>query len=293
MVLTGGGALLRGLDKRLRHETGMPVHRRHPPGGRARLEEVPRGVRGPAAGPGDVDKPAVARHRGDPATNPLRQAPGRHLGRSLPRHHHRGLPRRGRRTARLGRRGHQQRARSDAARGLRCGPAGQQLLQQPRGLRPSRPGTPSSSGRWRMRGPRSSNQELERQSRISRSDRPADDPPSDDRSGDRERCLQLRWTVTLGAGSDSGIALNMPVVTGASDRPRLVGRVIRVTPISSIVQLLIDRDFAVPATLSTSHEAGIVEGRGEDELGYGWWGPAWRSASPSRVRVHARLQRRG
>jgi rod shape-determining protein MreB and related proteins len=26
MVLTGGGALLRGLDKRLRHETGMPVH---------------------------------------------------------------------------------------------------------------------------------------------------------------------------------------------------------------------------------------------------------------------------
>ena len=26
IVLTGGGALLRGLDKRLRHETGMPVH---------------------------------------------------------------------------------------------------------------------------------------------------------------------------------------------------------------------------------------------------------------------------
>jgi rod shape-determining protein MreB len=26
IVLTGGGALLRGLDERLRHETGMPVH---------------------------------------------------------------------------------------------------------------------------------------------------------------------------------------------------------------------------------------------------------------------------
>jgi rod shape-determining protein MreB and related proteins len=26
IVLTGGGALLRGLDDRLRHETGMPVH---------------------------------------------------------------------------------------------------------------------------------------------------------------------------------------------------------------------------------------------------------------------------
>jgi rod shape-determining protein MreB len=26
IVLTGGGAMLRGLDERLRHETGMPVH---------------------------------------------------------------------------------------------------------------------------------------------------------------------------------------------------------------------------------------------------------------------------
>jgi len=26
IVLTGGGALLRGLDDRLKHETGMPVH---------------------------------------------------------------------------------------------------------------------------------------------------------------------------------------------------------------------------------------------------------------------------
>jgi rod shape-determining protein MreC len=76
----------------------------------------------------------------------------------------------------------------------------------------------------------------------------------------------FEWTVKIGVGSDQGIALNMPVVTGASDGPRLVGRVIRVTPISSEVQLLIDRDFAVPATLSTSREAGIVEGRGEDDL---------------------------
>jgi rod shape-determining protein MreB len=26
IVLTGGGALLRGLDQRLKHETGMPIH---------------------------------------------------------------------------------------------------------------------------------------------------------------------------------------------------------------------------------------------------------------------------
>jgi rod shape-determining protein MreB len=31
IVLTGGGALLRGLDERLRHETGMPVHVGHDP----------------------------------------------------------------------------------------------------------------------------------------------------------------------------------------------------------------------------------------------------------------------
>jgi rod shape-determining protein MreB len=31
IVLTGGGALLRGLDERLRHETGMPVHVAHDP----------------------------------------------------------------------------------------------------------------------------------------------------------------------------------------------------------------------------------------------------------------------
>jgi rod shape-determining protein MreB len=26
LFLTGGGALLKGLDERLRHETGMPIH---------------------------------------------------------------------------------------------------------------------------------------------------------------------------------------------------------------------------------------------------------------------------
>jgi rod shape-determining protein MreC len=83
----------------------------------------------------------------------------------------------------------------------------------------------------------------------------------------------FEWTITIGVGSEDGVAVSMPVVTGASDAPRLVGRVIRVTPISSDVQLLIDREFAVPATLSTSHEAGIVEGRGEDELRMALVGP--------------------
>jgi rod shape-determining protein MreC len=76
----------------------------------------------------------------------------------------------------------------------------------------------------------------------------------------------FEWTITIDRGSADGIEMNMPVVTGASDGPRLVGRVIRVTSISSVVQLLIDRGFGVPARLATSHEAGMVEGRGEDEL---------------------------
>jgi rod shape-determining protein MreC len=76
----------------------------------------------------------------------------------------------------------------------------------------------------------------------------------------------FEWTITIDIGSDDGVGVNMPVVTGAADAARLVGRVIRVTPISSVVQLLIDRGFGVPATLATSHEAGMVEGHGEDEL---------------------------
>ena len=76
----------------------------------------------------------------------------------------------------------------------------------------------------------------------------------------------FEWTITIDRGSDEGIALDMPVVTGASDGPRLVGRVVQVTPISSVVQLIIDRDFAVAGRLSTSHEAGIVVGRGEEDL---------------------------
>ena len=52
VVLTGGGALLRGLDERLRHETGMPVHVADGAArlGRARRRQVRRGVRGAPAG---------------------------------------------------------------------------------------------------------------------------------------------------------------------------------------------------------------------------------------------------
>jgi rod shape-determining protein MreC len=79
----------------------------------------------------------------------------------------------------------------------------------------------------------------------------------------------FEWSITIDGGSVDGIQVDMPVVTGASDGPRLVGRVVRVTPISSVVQLIIDRDFAVAGKLSTSQEAGLVMGRGEDDLRMG------------------------
>ncbi|MDP9118964.1 MAG: rod shape-determining protein MreC [Actinomycetota bacterium] len=76
----------------------------------------------------------------------------------------------------------------------------------------------------------------------------------------------FEWDITIDRGAADGIQVDMPVVTGASDGPRLVGRVIRVTPISSVIQLMIDPDFAVAGRLSTSQEAGLVMGNGEGDL---------------------------
>lgn len=83
----------------------------------------------------------------------------------------------------------------------------------------------------------------------------------------------FEWTVTIDAGSNEGIDENMAVVTGDETGPRLVGRVISVTPESSVVQLLIDRDFVVPGKLTTSQEAGTVEGRGAEDLRMELLGP--------------------
>ena len=54
IALTGGGALLRGLDERIREETGMPVQPGGQPAGLggAGHRQVRRGLRHPAAGPG-------------------------------------------------------------------------------------------------------------------------------------------------------------------------------------------------------------------------------------------------
>ena len=82
----------------------------------------------------------------------------------------------------------------------------------------------------------------------------------------RSGVSNFQWTITIDHGSDEGVAVDMPVVAGDASAARLVGRVTDVTPNSAMVQLLIDRDFAVAGVLASSNEAGIVEGRGEDDL---------------------------
>lgn len=74
------------------------------------------------------------------------------------------------------------------------------------------------------------------------------------------------YSVTIDKGSNDGIRLGQPVVTGSAVSPRLVGQVVSVTPISSDVQLLIDRNFSVAGGLATSGETGLVSGQGDQDL---------------------------
>jgi rod shape-determining protein MreC len=76
----------------------------------------------------------------------------------------------------------------------------------------------------------------------------------------------FEWSITIDKGSNDGVQLDQPVVTGSASSPRLVGRVVSVTPISSQVQLLIDRRSAVAGLLSSSREVGEVVGQGDQDL---------------------------
>lgn len=89
----------------------------------------------------------------------------------------------------------------------------------------------------------------------------------------RSGVSNFQWTITIDHGSDQGVGVDMPVVTGDAGAARLVGKVVAVTPNSATVQLVIDRDFAVAGVLPTSNEAGMVEGRGEEDLRMDLIGP--------------------
>jgi rod shape-determining protein MreC len=76
----------------------------------------------------------------------------------------------------------------------------------------------------------------------------------------------FQYTITINKGSVDGVAMDQPVVTGSSQAPILVGRVIRVSAISAEVELIIDRNSTVAGRLSVSHETGQVQGQGEGDL---------------------------
>jgi rod shape-determining protein MreC len=76
----------------------------------------------------------------------------------------------------------------------------------------------------------------------------------------------FQWTITIDKGSDDGVAIDQPVIAGSAQAPMLVGKVVRVSPISSEVQLIIDRGSAVAGRLTLSHETGLVQGEGDADL---------------------------
>ena len=76
----------------------------------------------------------------------------------------------------------------------------------------------------------------------------------------------VNYYITIDRGSNDGVRVNDPVVTGSQDGARLVGIVTSVTPISAEVRLLIDEGFSVPGRLATSGETGLVVGNGDQDM---------------------------
>lgn len=67
------------------------------------------------------------------------------------------------------------------------------------------------------------------------------------------------YTITIDRGADRGLRKGMPVVTKAG----LVGRIARVSPSQSVVQLATDPDFVLGVRLAASQDLGVGHGGGE------------------------------
>jgi rod shape-determining protein MreC len=72
--------------------------------------------------------------------------------------------------------------------------------------------------------------------------------------------------ITIDSGSADGIATDMPVVTGGSTGPRLVGHVVGVAEHASTVMLITDRDAATAARLVDTRQSGLLEGQGDADM---------------------------
>ena len=69
------------------------------------------------------------------------------------------------------------------------------------------------------------------------------------------------WTIGIDAGSLDGIEKDMTVINGEG----LVGRVLKVTPTTSTIVLLVDVSSAVGGRVATTEEIGIVSGTGRQD----------------------------
>ncbi len=72
----------------------------------------------------------------------------------------------------------------------------------------------------------------------------------------------FEWTITVDKGTDDGVGVGSPVLAAAG----LVGRVVKASATSSLVELIIDPDAQVAARLATSRQTGLLQGQGEDDL---------------------------
>jgi rod shape-determining protein MreC len=72
----------------------------------------------------------------------------------------------------------------------------------------------------------------------------------------------FEWTVEIDVGSDKGVAVGNPVVSGDG----LVGKVKAVRAASAVVLLVTDPSFSAGARLEESHEVGVVGGHGHGLL---------------------------
>jgi rod shape-determining protein MreC len=77
-----------------------------------------------------------------------------------------------------------------------------------------------------------------------------------------ESVSNFEWAVFIDRGSSDGVTLDMPVI--AADG--LVGRVVKISPSSSVVMLITDPDSKVGVKLANSGERGLLLGGRGDEL---------------------------
>ena len=85
----------------------------------------------------------------------------------------------------------------------------------------------------------------------------------------------FEWSITIDKGSRDGVQIGSAVLAGPGSETEpgllgaLVGRVIRVTPYSSDVLLMLDPEFKVAGRLYSSGESGLIEGQGDKDLRMG------------------------